>query len=209
VIVIVLLGLAVIADRVAVAYADNKVAGQMQSQGFTSKPQVSINGFPFLTQVIGRDLHNVTISATALAEGQVQISRLDATLHEVRINSGFSGGTVGQLDGTALLSFADLARATGTPGITLSNKGNDEVRASVNVGSITGTATAQVTRVSRNEIHIHVISAQGIPSSALGSLGDLNVPIPNLPMGLSIQNVGVSAQGILIHVTGQNTTFGH
>ncbi len=201
--------LAVIGDRVAAAYVEGRVAGQMQNQGFTSKPKVSINGFPFLTQLTGRDFHNVTITATNLAEGPVRVSRLDATLHEVRINSAFSGGTVDQLDGTALLTFADLASAAGTPGLTLSAAGSDQVRVGVDLGVITGTATAQVTKVSRNEINIRVISAEGIPSSALGSLGDLNVPIPNLPMGLAIQSVSVAAQGVLVRVTGQNTTFGH
>src|SRR5262249_56766518 len=49
--VLVLLVLLVVLDRVAVAYADNKAAEQMKSQGFPTKPDVSIEGFPFLTQV--------------------------------------------------------------------------------------------------------------------------------------------------------------
>ncbi|HEX9359001.1 MAG TPA: hypothetical protein VF933_34990, partial [Streptosporangiaceae bacterium] len=46
IILVVLAGLLVIADRVAVHYADNEFATQIQKQGFSSKPSVSIQGFP-------------------------------------------------------------------------------------------------------------------------------------------------------------------
>jgi CHASE2 domain-containing sensor protein len=45
-IVLVLLALLVVLDRVAVAYAENQAADQMKSQGFSTKPNVSIEGFP-------------------------------------------------------------------------------------------------------------------------------------------------------------------
>ena len=56
---VVLAGLLVIVDRVAVRYADNQFATQIQKQGFSTKPSVSIQGFPFLTQVAARDFKDV------------------------------------------------------------------------------------------------------------------------------------------------------
>jgi hypothetical protein len=44
--------------------------------------------------------------------------------------------------------------------------------------------------------------------SALGSLADTTITIPALPMGMTLQSVSVSAQGVLIHITGQNLSFG-
>ena len=56
---LILIGLFVIADRVAVRFADNQFATQIQKQGFSSKPQVSIEGFPFLTQVAAKQFNDV------------------------------------------------------------------------------------------------------------------------------------------------------
>ena len=70
----------VVLDRVAVAYAENQAAQQIQSQGFPVKPDVSIQGFPFLTQVLTRNLKDVHITAANVKEGPVTLSLVaDAT----------------------------------------------------------------------------------------------------------------------------------
>ncbi|WP_217577271.1 DUF2993 domain-containing protein, partial [Streptomyces sp. GbtcB7] len=52
----------VIADRVAVGFAVNKAAVRIKStEGLASTPDVSIGGFPFLTQVVGGELDGVKI----------------------------------------------------------------------------------------------------------------------------------------------------
>jgi LmeA-like phospholipid-binding len=208
VVVLVLIGLLVVADRAAASYVENRVAGQMQAQGFSSKPHVSIEGFPFLTQLASRDFQNVKITATGEKAGPVEIDHIDAMLHGVKLNSGYSGGTVSQLNGTGLITFASLAGASGAPGLKISAVSNDEVKISIDLGIVSGSATARVTKVGANEIKVHVISAQGLPLSALGGLGDMTIPIPALPMGMKLQSVSVSAQGVLIHITGQDVSFG-
>ncbi len=64
IVVVVLLVLAVIIDRVAVKLAENEVADQIKSAGFPVKPSVSIDGFPFLTQVAEKNFHQIDISAS-------------------------------------------------------------------------------------------------------------------------------------------------
>ena len=73
IIVVVLAGLLVVVDRVAVHLADNEFATQIQKQGFTTKPSVSIQGFPFLTQVAARDFKDVRITANGEKAGPVTI----------------------------------------------------------------------------------------------------------------------------------------
>ena len=54
--VIVILILLVVSDRVANAYAENQMASQIQSSlGLSGKPDVTIHGFPFWTQLIAHD----------------------------------------------------------------------------------------------------------------------------------------------------------
>ena len=208
IVVVVVLILLVIADRAAAAYAENRVATQIKTSGFPVKPRVTIGGFPFLTQVAAHDLNEMTISASNVPEGPLDIASMNATLHGVHINSSFNGGTIDQLNGTALITFAGLSQAAGVgDGITLSDGGSNRVKASVNLGFLSGTALFQVTRTSGNQINVRVVSAGGLPTSALGSLQDFNVPIPKLPAGMSIQSVSVTGQGVLINIAGSHTTL--
>ena len=53
IVLVVLAALLVVADRVGVVVAENRLAGQIQQQlVLDSKPDVSIHGIPFLTQAI-------------------------------------------------------------------------------------------------------------------------------------------------------------
>src|SRR5215472_3971765 len=71
-IVLVLVALFVVLDRVAVAYAENQAAQQMTSQGFPTKPDVTIKGFPFLTQVAAKHINDVHVTASNVPAGPVK-----------------------------------------------------------------------------------------------------------------------------------------
>jgi hypothetical protein len=184
------------------------VATRIEDRGFRTKPQVTIAGFPFLTQVAARRLNKVVISAAGKKLGPVEVKRLDVTLYEVRANSSRNGSTAARLSGTALIGFAGLAGVAGLPGLTVSADGPDRLKITADLGLITGTATARVTRAGPGGIRIAVISAAGIPVAALGSLRDITLPLPALPLGMTIQGVSVTGHGVLVDLTGQNVSFG-
>src|SRR5215472_3837228 len=94
-----------IADRVALIYATNRVARQIEDRGFPAKPQVSIAGFPFLTQVAARRLNKVMVSAAGKKLGPVEVKRLDVTLYGIRVSSGYRVRAASELSGTALIGF--------------------------------------------------------------------------------------------------------
>ena len=208
IVVVVLAVLLVAADRVAAGIAENEVASQIKSAGFPVKPKVTIDGFPFLTQLAARDFHQMDIAASNVPEGPLDIASVNATMHGVHINSGFNGATVDQINGTALITFAGLSRAAGIgDGITLSNGGNGDVKASIDLGFASGTALAQVTKTGPHQISVRVVSAGGLPLSVLGPLQDFSVNLPDLPAGMTIQSVSVTGQGLLIAIAGTHTTF--
>jgi hypothetical protein len=210
VVVLVLAAILAIADRAAAAYAENQLASQIKSQGFPVKPSVTIEGFPFLTQLAARDFNGVNISASNVSKGPLNIASINATLHGVHIGSSFHGATIDQINGTALITFAALDSAAGIGnGITLSAAGPTEVKAAVNLGFLSGTALAQVTRSGTHQINVRVISAGGIPLSALGSHQDFTITIPALPAGMTVQNVSVTGQGLLIDIAATHASFGH
>jgi LmeA-like phospholipid-binding len=209
VVVVVLLVLLVVADRVAAGIAENVAASQIKSAGFPVKPKVNIEGFPFLTQLAARDFHKVDITASNVKEGPLTIASIDATGQGVHLTSSFNGATVDQINGTALVTFAGISSAGGLgEGITLSDGGNNELKASINLGFTSFDALAQVTRANSHQIEVRVTNAGPIPQSALGNLTDFKISLPSLPAGMTIQNVSVTGQGVLISISGSHTSFG-
>jgi hypothetical protein len=207
-------------DFGARAVAENIMASQIKDQGFPKKPDVSIEGFPFLTQVISRDFSDIKISSTDIVEGPLEIASVNATMSGVHVSTNFQSGTIDHLNGTIDVTFAALANAMTSQagglsgilngsGLTLSQAGPNEVKASFDLVVVSGAAVWRVTRTGHNVINIHLVSTSGdLPSNLLSSIGDINVPLPALPVGLSIQSISVTPNGLVGIVTGQNVKFG-
>ena len=218
VVVLALIVLFVVGDRLAVLYAQNQVAQQFKEQGgFEGTPSVSIKGFPFLTQVIAHNIHEITITSDKIKAGPVTITNLDADITDVKLNGAFTAGTIGHLDGQALIPFSGLTSALGgelggnlgdlASGVTIKAAGDNKIKASFDLLIVSGSATLKVTREPGNKIHIHLLSSQGLPSEITNQLKDLTVPIPALPLGMKIQRIQVNGAGISIHVIGNNVKF--
>jgi hypothetical protein len=207
VIVLVLVG----GDFAAKAYAENQMASQVQSSlALSGKPNVTIQGFPFLTQVAARTFNTVDVNAsneTAGPGGQLQIASLTATLHGMHIH-GTNSATVDQFNASALVTFTALAHAGGIPqGITLAPAGPNQLKATVDILGFSSDATAKVTQVGDNKINVKITDFGGVPADVLGSLTDFTFSIPKLPAGVKIQSISVTQQGLRITATGQNTTL--
>lgn len=211
----------VAADFAARAVAENVAATQFQKQGhLTNKPDVTIEGFPFLTQVASKDISDVKVSAANEKEGAVTITSINATATGIHLNSySFNSGVISTISGTLLIDFPSLGDtltseigALGTllngAGLDLSAAGPDEVRASLNLLVTTGSATWRVSRVSPTELNITLVGSSGLPSSLLNSIQDVNIPIPKLPLGLTIDSVQVTSAGVVGTISGSNVPFG-
>jgi hypothetical protein len=218
---VVIIVLLVGADFAARAVAENVAATQFQKQGdLTNKPDVTIEGFPFLTQVVGKDLSDVKVSAANEQEGPVNITSIDATATGVHLNSySFNSGEISNISGTLLIDFASLGKtltseigSLGTllngAGLDLTAAGPDKVKASMNLIVTTGSATWRVSRVSSTELNITLVGSSGLPSSLLSSIQDVNIPIPKLPLGLAIDSVQVTPAGLVGTINGSNVPFG-
>jgi hypothetical protein len=206
IVILVLAGLAVVGDRVAAAYAEHRIASEVQKEGFGARPDVKIYGFPFLTQVAGRHFPHARMTAHNVREGPLTIGSIDADARDVRVDSGFRSGTIGGVDGTATVSFGNLAKAAGQSDLALSAAGPDTVKADVDLGVGTATATAKVTKVG-NAIRVHGVAVEGFPVSDLGDDLDFTVPVTGLPLGLKFRSLRVSSKGIALRITGTDLKF--
>lgn len=207
IILAVLAGLAFIGDQVAKAYAQNVIAGKLQSSsGLSSKPSVTIEGWPFLTQVAAHDVRTIDISASDVPAGKLDITSVKATATGVHLNSSFNGATIDHISGTALVTFASLENAAGAQGVAIAaDPSGGPNAANVIVGPFT--ATAQVTQTGPNQITVKMESLGGIAASLIGSLPDYTFTVPKLPAGLRLTGVEVTGKGIVIKAAAQDTTL--
>lgn len=216
VIIAILLGL----DFGARAEAENVVASKIEQQGLNTKPDVTIHGFPFLTQLASKDFRQVTIKADNVTDGPVTITSINATASGIRVNSyAFSSGTIGSLSGTALISFAalgntitkqvgELGALLHGAGLKLTEAGPDEVRATVNLVVTSGSATWRVTRLSGDALSVHLVGSSGLPTSLLGYIQNLTVQLPKLPLGLTVDSVSVTPSGVVGALSAHDVPFG-
>ncbi len=217
IIVVVLLAILIGVDFAAKAYAEGQMASQIQQQGFPKKPDVTIEGFPFLTQVIGHDLQNVKLSSTDVKEGPITISSINATMTGVHLNSSFNSGTIDHLTGIATITFAALSNAMSAQagglgdlagaGLKLSGAGPNEVKATLDLVIASGSATWRVTTPGNNKLNIHLVSSSGLPGDLLGAVSDMSITLPSLPLGLKIQSLKVTPTGIVGTIGGRNIPF--
>jgi hypothetical protein len=219
-VVIIIVALLLVLDFASRAVAEDIMAAQIQKQGLPQKPDVSIGGFPFLTQVATKNFQHVTITTTNLTEGPVTITKVAVTANGIRLRSYSSAsGTITSLSGTALISFASLGSTLeqqvgplgsllGGAGLNLTAAGPNEVKASLNLVVTSGSATWRVTRLSGNQLHIGLVASNGLPASLLGSIQSVTVQIPKLPLGLTIDSVSVTPSGVVGSVSGRDVSFG-
>ncbi len=215
-----LLVLLVVADRLAAGLAARTVAQRVQaSQQLATKPTVTIEGVPFLTQAIsGRyELVSATILDEPVAKG-LQIDRLDAALHGVRLSLAdlLSGNAkrvlVDGVDVVGHSSFASLDAAvahalpTELVDIRFTAAGTDRVRVSgrlvTPLGTLAFTGQAKVS-VQDGRLTVAFVpgSAPGLPAVAQQLLARLLVPtvvLPRLPFGLTAVSVSVEPGGLTV-----------
>ena len=195
---IVVLILLTIVDRVALAVAENEFANQAVANGLPVKPSVTIEGFPFLTQLIARDFHKVNMSASNVPAGPVNITSIKATLTGMHLNSSFNGATVDHLTATAFVSFSDLANAGGGTGISMSAAGPDTVKITAGIGPLSDTELAKISQTGPNQISIRVQNGSSPLSGLLNSFGSFSFSIPKLPASVHITGFAVTPQGLTL-----------
>ncbi len=223
VVVALLLGLAVLADRVAVGIAEDRVGSELAAKGgLQGTPEVDITGFPFLTQALGGRYDEVRISLTAAQLGQPEGTRADVALHgvEVPLSAVLAGSVrevpVERVDGTATLSYE--LRATGLGADTTLARVGDGLRITRTVEllgqRVPLTAVGQAT-LDGSEVVIDVEQAAGagveLPGFLVGrasDLLDLRYAVPALPFGLRLTSVTPAADGVIVGLEATDTVVG-
>jgi hypothetical protein len=223
VVLLLLGGLAVGADRVAVGIAEDKVAEQLAAKGgLSGTPTVDIAGFPFLTQAVAGRYDDVRISLTAEELGQPAGTRADIALHGVHVplSSVVSGSVekvpVDRVDGTATLSYALLSAQLG--GDTTLRREGDGLRITKTVemlGQTLPLTAVGTVSLDGSQLVVDVEKAAGagvdVPGflvSRVSDLLDLRYDVPALPFGLQLTGVRPAADGVDLELAARDTVLG-
>ncbi|AWK09887.1 DUF2993 domain-containing protein [Streptomyces spongiicola] len=213
---VVLGGLFVAADRLLLDYAEQEAAERVEArQGSSGTTEVSIAGFPFLTQVAGKELERVDVTvrgAEASAGGRrIVVTEMSAALHDVRLGGGFSSATATTATGTARISYADLARAA-DEAVTLAYGGDGKVKVTGSVDiagrTLSRGVVSTVSLVDGDTIRVRAdeVPGEGIPmvESLIRQKTDFDREISGLPQGMELEKVQAEEDGLVITVSGRN-----
>ena len=222
IVAVVLGGLFVLVDRLAVNYAEGEVADRLKASGsMNADPEVSIHGFPFLTQVVGSGLEDVEVSVKefdASTDGKsVRIADLNAHLRGVEFSGGFGQATARTAEGTARIGYDDLLKAAKpdpidvAPGVTakvvgLSDGGNGKIKVEVEA-EMFGTTLPKPT-VQDGEVRV---KADALPSLGIKvaedkvrEITDFQQKVGGLPGGIALSKVTPAKDGVEISVEGSS-----
>jgi LmeA-like phospholipid-binding len=217
VVLLVLAGLLVAADRVAQGMVQNRAAQQIQSElGLDQPPNVDLGPFPFLPEVVVRRLDTTNVKITEVAipgtEGATA-NDLDATLGGVTLDEQFQPVRADRGDATARVSYATLSTLTG---LDITYAGPDRIRVRFEValgeamasGTITGRPVldveAQAMRIEEADIQL---DSEDAPQGELDAVGELvlrSIPLQGLPEQVRLTSLTVREDGAQVGLTGED-----
>jgi LmeA-like phospholipid-binding len=211
--------LVVAADRISLYVAQRKIADRVAAAyNLATPPNVTITGFPFLTQVIAGHYQQVVVTMNSVDTRGVQIDGLTARFAGVRaplgqlLGTGPSAVTADHATATGVLPFETIQRRL-PPGITLSADG-ERVRLTGNLGfqGIQVPVSAGVSlHVTSNAIEmsprdLKVAGSFAVPSLVGGRLV-IALPVHDLPMNLKVRSVHVTGHGFAVTATARGVEF--
>jgi hypothetical protein len=119
VLAIILVGVLAVVDRIAAGAAEDRIVQETRTQlasnevKYEGEPQVSITGFPFLTQVIGGEYEKITISLTKPQVNNVKLDTLTVEARAVKADAqdllnGKGDVVAGVVAGNATMSWDNV-----------------------------------------------------------------------------------------------------
>lgn len=216
--VLVLIGIAVAADRVLVVVSENQLADAIQAEGqLPDEPDISIEGFPFLTQAFGGRYDSVRVGVDVAALGLPPGATADIRLRgaAVPLRSVLSGSVtsvpVEQVVGTVTFPFDYLGEQLGGATVTRDGSGlRVETTVSLLGQDFPVSATGELALVG-TEVVLSASNVEGfgaelpdeVTAVALDLL-DLTLPVPALPFGLVFTGVQVTGDGLEVVAEGSD-----
>ena len=219
VVVLVLAALAalglLLGDRYAAGRVERDASSELQSElGTPDAPSVDVQGWPFLTQVVGRHLRSVRVVTDDIPQSSrsaVEVAHTDLVLSDITTDDWFQTMTARHAEGTALLDYPALASVAGVP-LTYAGDGRVQLKSSSSLvgvpvdATVTGTpeldAGAQSITLADPEVSVAGVELPGGTSDLLLRTLVKPIPVSGLPFGLRLTSVAPEDDGLHVGLQG-------
>lgn len=218
----ILAGLLALADRGLAVVAGNATAGQIRlHEGLREDPDVTFEGFPFLTQAVKGEFRRVKVTVRDLEREGLVIDRIDATLEGVEVDMGdalqgrVSAVPVREGEATMRLTYGDLtsylSRKPGNVRVVVRD-GKPFVVSTFGVPGVgqvdvEGTPAVRTTptsvRVTVSQVRVVAGGATLTASLAASAAAraSFTIPLDDLPFGIQVRSARLTDAGIEVDAT--------
>jgi len=145
--VLVAVGL-VAGDRYAAGRVEREASSHLQSElGLPTAPSVDVEGWPFLTQVVGRHVRRIRVVAEDIPKSDrnaIPVAHADVVLTDVTSDDWFQTMTARHAEGTARVDYPALAAVAGVP-LSYAGDGRVQIQSSTSVFGLDLAATVNGT----------------------------------------------------------------
>jgi hypothetical protein len=219
---VILLGIAAVADRGLASAAGNATARQVRiHEGLKEDPSVEFRGFPFVTQAVRGRFRAVDVTARGVVRNGITFSRVDAHLEGVEVNLSkalkgrVSAVPVSRGTATVTLTYGDLSAYLSTkPGnIRLALRDGQPVVVSSfgipGVGAVDVEGTPAVTvagdTVRIRVSNVHTVGGERGLTTALAATAatraSFSLSMSDLPFGIEVVSASLTAEGLVVAAT--------
>ena len=221
ILLVILVILLVAADRISVYVAKRKVASRIVgAYNLSTPPSVTIEGFPFLTQVVAGRYTRVDVALSSVTAGGVEMQELRATFTGVNaplariLGNGSGALSADHATATALIPFASVQRRL-PPGIRLGAADGGELKLSGKLGyqgfqvPVSAAVSLHVTAtdIQISPRNVTVVGTLPVPADLLGTRLAIALPVRELPMHLKVTSVRVTTGGFEVSAAGRGVEF--
>jgi LmeA-like phospholipid-binding len=235
VLLIIVVAILAVVDRVGASYAERVIGDQVSEQvagqdATSAKPEVTVEGIPFLTQVVRGNYQEIKIllrdfSGPAGNGKTIKMPLLDVRAKDVRAPLDTLRTRQGDIiattvTGAGTIDYATLAELSGQDGVKLAEKdGKLAVTAPLKVlnqqVTINGTAKIEVAQGNVVRVRFEQVTADGLPDvplvdTALNNYArrlSLDLAVPALPLKLQVEKVQPTPAGLVVTAGAKEVTL--
>ncbi|WP_024286227.1 DUF2993 domain-containing protein [Cellulomonas sp. KRMCY2] len=178
--------------------------------GLDSAPDVTIGGFPFLTQVLAGQLDDVTVTAPAATLDGLRLQQVDVHLTGVSTSQPTVARSARL---TAVASVADIEAALAVP-VDLAIQGDALVTSATVLGLALDVVLEPRPAGRAIEVDVAGLSLAGVsvptdelPAALRDQLTGLRIPVDGLPQGMELTEVEVQPDGVRLTAEGTDVVF--
>lgn len=209
-----------VGDRYAHRRAEGRVAAALQPPlGTPARPQVDIEGFPFLTQIAAGSVGKMQIVADQLGEttnAPVILAHADLVMTDVVTTDWFKTMKITHTEGTGLIDYTKLSSLTNAP-LRYGSEGRVEIVVKTTVvgreveAVITGAprlnADEQTMTLSDAKISVAGVNLPDFTAQALLAALLKPIPLKGLPLGLTVTGITAAEDGVHVALMAENQTI--